>query len=130
MTIYRSLTRPHLGYGDLVYDRASNKLFYQSLESLQYSPVISITGAIRGKSSENHFQETGLETLKSRHWQRKLCLLPKLIKEKSPAYLFQLISENNTPYNTRSAQKVKSLFSRQKQTFSKITFSCSYNGVE
>ena len=35
----------------------------------------------------------------------------KLVKEKSPAYLFQLIPENNTHYTTRSDQKkVKCLF--------------------
>ena len=102
MTIYKSFIRPHLDYGDVVYDRASNESFHQSLESLQYNAAIAITGAIRGTSSEKLFQELGLETLKSRRWLRKLCLFYKLIKEKSPAYLFQLIPENNTTYSTRS----------------------------
>ena len=123
MTIYKSFIRPHLDYGDVVYDRASNESFHQSLESLQYNAAIAITGAIRGTSSEKLFQELGLETLKSRRWLRKLCLFYKLIKEKSPAYLFQLIPENNTTYSTRSVPKNQILFfSRQKQTFSKIIF--------
>ena len=62
------------------------------LQSLQYSAAIAITGGIRGTSSDKLFQELDLETLKSRHWLRKLCLFYKLIKEQSPAYLFQLYS--------------------------------------
>ena len=105
VTIYKSFIRPHLDYGDVVYDRASNESFHQSLESLQYNAAIAVTGTIRGTSSENLFQGLGLETLKSRRWLRKLCLFYKLIKEKSPTYLFQLIPENNTSYSTRSVKK-------------------------
>ena len=61
MTIYKSFIRSHLDYGDVGYNRASNALFHQSLESLQYSVEISMTGAVRGTSSEKLFQELGLE---------------------------------------------------------------------
>ena len=104
MTIYKSFIRPHfiiiLDYDNVVYDRAFNDLFHQSLESLQYSAAMSITGGIRGTSSVKIFQELKLETLKSRRWLRKLYLCYKLV-----GYLFQLIPENNTSYSTRSAQK-------------------------
>ena len=66
VTIYKSFIRPHLDYGDVVYDRASKESFHQSLESLQYSAAIAITGAIRGTSSEKLFEELCLETLKSK----------------------------------------------------------------
>ena len=97
MTIYKSFIWPHLDYDDVIYNRASNDSFHQNLESLQYSAAIAITGAIRGTSSEKLLQEIGLETLTSRRRLRKLCLFYKLIKEQSPAYLFQLIPENKTP---------------------------------
>ena len=116
MTIYKLFVRPHLDYEDVVYDRVSNELFHQSLESLQYNAAIAITGEIRGTSSEKFFQELGLETLKSRRW-----LFYKLIKEKSPAYLFQLIPENNSTYSTRSVQKSQIPFFKTK-TFSEILF--------
>ena len=77
VTIHKSFIRPYLDYGDVIYDRASNESFHKSLESLQYSAAIAITGAIRGTSSEKLFQELGLETLKSRSWLRKLCLFYK-----------------------------------------------------
>ena len=52
------------------------------------------------------------------------------IKEKLLVYVFQLIPEDNTPYTTRSIQKVKYLFSNQKQTFLKNLSFLSYNGVD
>ena len=51
MIIYKSFIWPHLDYDDVVYDRAFNESFHQSLESLQYSAAIAITDAIRGTSS-------------------------------------------------------------------------------
>ena len=54
----------------------------------------------------------------------------KLIKEKSPAYLFQLIPENSTPYTTKSAQKNWIPFFKTIINFCKILSFCSYNGVE
>ena len=74
---------------------------------------------MRGISSEKLFQELGLETLKSRRWLRKLCLFYKLVKEKSPTYLFQLIPENNTPCITGSVQKNKIRFFKTKTIFFK-----------
>ena len=59
LAIYKSFIRPHLDYGDVIYDRAYNESFHQNLESLQYSAAIAVTGAIRGTSSEKLFQELG-----------------------------------------------------------------------
>ena len=56
VTIYESFIRPHLDYGDVIYDRTCNELFLQILEFLQYSAAIVITGTIRGSSSEKVFQ--------------------------------------------------------------------------
>ena len=64
ITIYKTFIRPHLDYGDVIYDRAFNEPFHQRLESIQYNAAIAITGTIRGTSSEKLFQELGLETLK------------------------------------------------------------------
>ena len=122
VTIHKSFIRPYLDYGDVIYDRASNESFHKSLESLQYSAAIAITGAIRGRSSEKLFQELGLETLKARSCLRKLCLFYKLIKEQSAAYLFQLIPENKTLYTTSNVQKSQIPFSKRKTNFFKNSF--------
>ena len=61
--IYKSFIRYHIDYGDVICDRASDKSFHQSPESIHYSAVIAITGTVRGTSSEKLFQELSLETL-------------------------------------------------------------------
>ena len=66
VTIWKSLIRPHIDFADLDYDWTSNELFHQSLEPLQYTVAIAITGTFKGTSSEKFFQKLGLETLKSR----------------------------------------------------------------
>ena len=122
MKIYKSFIRLDLGYRGVIYDRASNELFHQNLESLQYSAAITITGAIRGTSSEKLFQDLGKETRKLRCWLRKLCLFYKLIKEQSPAYLFQLIPKIKTHYTTRNVQKSQTPFFKTKTKSLKNTF--------
>ena len=59
ITIYKSFTRPHLDYRDIIYDRAYNSSFHQNIESIQYNAALAITGAIRGTSKEKIYQELG-----------------------------------------------------------------------
>ena len=47
ITIYKSFIRPHLDYGDMIYDQTFNMLFQQKMETIQYSPALAITGAKR-----------------------------------------------------------------------------------
>ena len=35
ITIYKSFSRPHLDYGDIVYDRGFNESFHKNLEPIQ-----------------------------------------------------------------------------------------------
>ena len=35
LTIYKSFIRPHLDYGDIIYEKAFNEFFHVKLESLQ-----------------------------------------------------------------------------------------------
>ena len=72
LTIYKSFVRPHLDYGDVIYDQHYNNSFHQKLESIQYNAALAITGAIRGSSREKLYEELGLESLKQRRWFRKL----------------------------------------------------------
>ena len=78
LTIYKSFLRPHLDYGDVIYDHAFNESFQNKLVSVQYNAALAITGAIRGSSREKFYEELGLESLKSQQWYRKLCLFFKL----------------------------------------------------
>ena len=48
LTIYKSFLRPHLDYGDVIYDGTFNESFQNKLESIQCNVALAITGAIRG----------------------------------------------------------------------------------
>ena len=80
ITIYKAFIRPHLDYGDVIFDQAFNNSFHQRLESIQYNAALAITGAIRGTSKEKLYQELGFESLQSRRWFRKLSLFYKIKK--------------------------------------------------
>ena len=85
ITVYKAFVRPHLDYGNVLYDQAFNaSLKLEKLESIQYN---ALTGAIRGTSKENIYQELGLESLQIRRWYGKLCLFYKIYKNQSPSYL-------------------------------------------
>ena len=106
LTIYKSFIRPHLDYGDVIYDQAYNVPFHQNLESIQYNSALAITGAIRGTSTEKLYNELGLETLEKRRWCRKLCCFYKFYKNHSPKYLFNIISVTVSRYNTRNTNNI------------------------
>ena len=48
--IYKLFIRPHLDYGDMIYDQTFNKSFQQKIETIRYNAALAITGAIRGSS--------------------------------------------------------------------------------
>ena len=66
LTIYKTFIRPHLDYGDVVYDKVFNESFHKKLESVQYNAVLAMTSAIRGTNTERLYQELGLESLQNR----------------------------------------------------------------
>ena len=98
--------RPHLDYGDIIYDEAYNETFHQKLESIQYNACLALPGAIRGSSREKLYLELGLESLQCRRWYSKLCLFYKIFKENKPVYLFNLIPSKIWNYNTRNTDKI------------------------
>ena len=102
ITLYKAFVRPHLDYGDIIYDQAHNASFHQKLESLQYNACLAITGAIRGSSREKIYQELGFESLQQRRWYRELCTFCKVFKNKSLRYLFNIIPIRSPAYSTRN----------------------------
>ena len=47
LTIYRSFIRPHLNYGDVIYDQPENESFSSKIESIPYNALLP-----RGTSQE------------------------------------------------------------------------------
>lgn len=81
----------HLDYGDLIFDEAYNKIFYQKLEYIQYNACLALLGAIR-EISEKNYKELSLESLYCWLWYKKLCLFYNILKDKKPVFLFNLIT--------------------------------------
>ena len=52
VTICKTFIRPHLDYGDIVYDEPNNETFINNIEKAQYDAALAITSAIRGTSWE------------------------------------------------------------------------------
>ena len=90
LNIYKSFIRPHLDYGDVIYDQPHNDTFCRMIESVQYNAALAITGAIKGSSRERLYQELGLESLSARRWYRRLVYFFNIISCNSPAYLHSL----------------------------------------
>ena len=72
LTIYKSFVRPHLDYGDILYDKPNNENFQNKLEKVQYRACLAITGAIQGTSRIKLYDELGLHSLIKRRWCNKL----------------------------------------------------------
>ena len=107
VTIYKSNIRPHLDYGDIIYDQPHIDTFVNKIESVQYNAALAITGAIRGTSKERIYRELGFESLADRRWFRRMCAFWKIVKGLSPNYLTNYLpcfqhSHNPTRQNTFS----------------------------
>ena len=75
LTINKSFIRPHLDYGDIIYDKSYNTSSHQRLESLHYSAALAITGVIRNSLKEKLYNKLGLESIQNRRLYKKLFFL-------------------------------------------------------
>ena len=103
--LYKSFIRPHLDYGDIIYDQPFNNSFQNKIESIQYSVCLAITDAIRGTSKERLYGES-LESLQNCRWFRKLCYRYKIVVNRSPNDLFKFVPASNAFYNTRNTNDI------------------------
>ena len=57
LTIYKSFIRPHLEFGDILYDKPDNENSENKIEKVQYNACLAITGAIQRTSREKLYEE-------------------------------------------------------------------------
>ena len=112
ITIYKSFIRSIFDYVDIIYDQPYISSFVDRIESVQYNAALAITGAIRGSSRVKLYEELGLEPLQSRRWFRKLCVFHKILYEKSPKYLYDLIPSHDHYFNFRNRNRIPNIFCR------------------
>ena len=105
LRIYKSFIRPHLDYGDSIYDKPHNESFKNKIENIQYKACIAITAAIQGTSREHVYHELGLVSLGDRRWCRKLTFFYKIVNGLAPKYLVNYLNINdNQVYKTRASE--------------------------
>ena len=124
LTIYKSFVRPHLDYGDILYDKPGNQNFENKIERVQYKACIAITGAIQGSSKERLYDELGLISLKERRWYNKLIFFYKIVNGLLPKYLqsfLETYSQETYSLRSQSSDKLKSIPCRTK-TFKNTFF--------
>ena len=102
VTIYKAFLRPLIDYGDIIYEQPQNESICEKIESVQCKATLAITGAIQGTSRNKIYQELVLESLKSRRWYKRLVCMFKIVNEKAPNYLINLIPKYEPTIRTRN----------------------------
>ena len=61
---YKSFVRPHIDYGDIIYDQPNNDSFGIMIERVQYNAVLAITAAIKETSQRKIYKFSKFWVLK------------------------------------------------------------------
>ena len=124
LTIYKSFIRPHLDYGDILYDKPNNENFQNKIEKVQSRACLTIADAIQGTSRKKIYEELGLHSLAKRRWQSKLIFFHKIVNHLLPDYLYlymDLCSQENYHLRSASTSAIRPFPSRTK-SFKKSFF--------
>ena len=112
INIYKLFVRPHVDYGDKIYDQPNNEHFCNMIEQVQYNAALAITGAIKGTPQQKIYNALGLESLYFRWWFRQLCALYKIKIRQLLSYLYELIPKSNHNYNTQNFDHIDLYYCR------------------
>ena len=105
--VYFSFIRPKLEYASHIWDNCS-KRDSDKLEQFQMEVARTVTGARRGTSHDLINSELRWETLSTRRKNVKLLNMYKMVHNKSPAYLCNLLPNNRAEpcYNLRNKENL------------------------
>jgi hypothetical protein len=85
-TIYLTMIRPVLEYGNIIYDNCPNYI-NNKLEAVQRRAALICTGAYRHTENKRLLNELGWESLYDRRQQHKLIMYYKIASKQVPDYL-------------------------------------------
>ena len=104
-TVYKLYIRPHLEYGDLVFNSheiGKSEIFntFQDsdiisfeIESIQYQAARIITGAWDKSNKGELYKLLGWESMQDRRTMRKLVLFHQILNTKNPSYLYDILEK-------------------------------------
>ena len=124
LTIYKLFIRPHLDYGDILYDKPENENVLNKLEKVQYRACLAITSAIQETSRQKLYDELGLHSLSKRRWRNKLIFLYKILSGLLRKYLYSYLTfpyQKNYPLRSALTNKTNVIPLRTK-SFKKTFF--------
>ena len=98
--LYKSMVRPILEYGGVIFDNCSQTLS-DSIESVQYEAARICLGALKRTPRYLLLKELGWPTLAKRRQYFKLILFYKIVNGLTPAYLSDLVPNNNDQTTVR-----------------------------
>ena len=78
LIIHESYVRPHLEYGDIVYDKPNNSSLSNKIKSLNFNTALAIADTIRDSTKEKFYQELSFESLKDRRCMRKIVYFERI----------------------------------------------------
>ena len=94
--LYELYARPHLDYGDVIYDDPPNPCEFsgnttlsnqmENIESVQFSAALAVSDVWRGTSREKLYAELGWESLNLRRWSRRFTLFFKIASNLTADY--------------------------------------------
>ena len=98
LTICKSFVRPHLHYGDIVYNQPKNESSSNKIKADQHNSILAIINAIKRTSIARLYKELGIESLSFRRWF--LCTFYKIKTQGASKYPYKFIPlKNNTWYS-------------------------------
>ena len=80
-----------------------NVFLKRKTQYVQYKATSAITGVIQDTSRDTIYQELGIESLKSRKLYKLLVCIFKIMNEKAPNFLINLISKYEPTIGTRNS---------------------------
>ena len=95
--MYKALVRSHLDYCDIIYHMPpivhqpplgiSLHILMEKVEKIEYQAALDITGAWKGSSRVQIYEELGWESLSDRRKCNRVLQFQKVVNEKAPSCL-------------------------------------------
>jgi hypothetical protein len=107
-TLYKSMIRPLLEYGNIIYDGSAD-MHTKRLENVQRQAAITCTGAYKHTKHTNLLEELGWPPLCNRRKHHRMNMMFKIQNGLAPPYLTDIcppLTRDRTIYNLRSGANI------------------------